>query len=403
MTPDNRIETLLREAHFDPSPPLDERILADAETALTSALLRRRKRWRIAGRLAIVAAIVAGVFAAWRWDTSIDGSRLAWADVVRQISVFRPYTCTTTIQSPQGQTLTYRETHLTLAQRREAFADGSVRVFDLSQSPVRILHLNATQKRAIEETLIGTTAGHDPDFLGMIAQLQASVMADTNTEDRDGHKTQRFHTSNQFNDITIWADVKTQLPIRIEIQHKPGNKIVLSEFDFAPNCDASLFSTTAPAGYTVEKTETDASPPTEKAFLEGLRAVANLLGGDFPPTFEWVAIQKTLGEYVAAKKIRIEDTTTHAADVTKKLRQALRYIELGKMQERMKNFTYAGQGARLGDKNTPIAWWQSRGSKTYHVIHADLTTRDADDAPQPTSKPSTQPTSTPSSSSASTQ
>jgi len=37
------------------------------------------------------------------------------------------------------------------------------------------------------------------------------------------------------------------------------------------------------------------------------------------------------------------------------------------------------------------------------VIYADLTTRDADDAPQPTSKPSTQPTSTPSSSSASTQ
>ena len=49
---------------------------------------------------------------------------------------------------------------------------------------------------------------------------------------------------------------------------------------------------------------------------------------------------------------------------------------------------YAGKGVSLGAADTPIFWYRPKDAKTYRVIYADLSVRDAD---MPPSVPDAQP------------
>ena len=42
---------------------------------------------------------------------------------------------------------------------------------------------------------------------------------------------------------------------------------------------------------------------------------------------------------------------------------------------------YAGKGVSLGAADTPIFWYRPKDAKTYRVIYADLSVRDADTPP----------------------
>lgn len=76
--------------------------------------------------------------------------------------------------------------------------------------------------------------------------------------------------------------------MRIELrQARLGRKIVMEDFEFDVDFDESLFSTTAPEGYAVERVEKAGVNPTQQDLVERLRAVAAFLDGEFPPVFEY--------------------------------------------------------------------------------------------------------------------
>ena len=61
-----------------------------------------------------------------------------------------------------------------------------------------------------------------------------------------GFKTETFE---------VWADKETELPLLIIIQHHNSpepRRIIMSEFDFTTPLDEALFSTEAPAGYSLK-------------------------------------------------------------------------------------------------------------------------------------------------------
>ena len=43
---------------------------------------------------------------------------------------------------------------------------------------------------------------------------------------------------------------------------------------------------------------------------------------------------------------------------------------------------YAGKGVKRESRDRPIFWYKPEGAKKYRVIYADLSTHDADAAPQ---------------------
>ena len=199
------------------------------------------------------------------------------------------------------------------------------------------------------------------------------------------HITKGFHSKNEYNDITVWADVQTKLPVRFEVIHVGrGRKIIISEFEFDVDFNESLFSTTAPEGYTVEKIGKEeiarwtkiAQSSTEEDLVEGLRALAIFLDGEFPPEIELRALQTTLREYIKQNNLSDSEVEEGLAPVSEKWTKAVWYTNKLKGEMEISDFHYAGEGVKLGDSGTPVIWWLPKDSETYRVVYGDLSIKD---------------------------
>ncbi len=201
------------------------------------------------------AALLLGGLITW-FLVGGGNSPLVFADVQKKVHTFKPYSCTTTVQY-EGKTAYSRAVmRLSLARRRELWSNGSIRVFDLSREPISILTLDPKRKLAVEKVLLQTKPASDPDWLRILTQLQDGSETDLGTRKIDGRQARGFKVLTESTNWTIWADSKTGLPVRIElVQKKLKREIVLEKFDFNVDFDKSLFSTTAPKGYTVQKVE----------------------------------------------------------------------------------------------------------------------------------------------------
>jgi len=217
-------------------------------------------------KILAAAASVAVVFTG-QGTWFLPGNRaagIAFADVLEQIRVSGPYACVSTTQYEGKRPFTRRLMRLSLTRRREIWPDGSILVFDLSGQDIKILTLYPKRKIAIEKTILGAGPRRDPDLLAMVAAKRETKAEDLATREIDGRLAQAFHAPHKINDFTVWADARTGLPIRIELrQETAGRTITMHEFEFDVDFDESLFSTTAPDGYTVRKVQQDADAATQ--------------------------------------------------------------------------------------------------------------------------------------------
>ena len=334
-------------------------------------LQRRTVRWS-----AVAAAIVIAFVGVGSWLKLSNGkSGIAFADVLEKISILRPYSCLLTVQS-HGQPADSRHlAYLSLSRRREVLPDGTIRVFDMSQQPVRVLTLHPDRKLAVEETLLNAGPSSDPDFLTAVGRMRNGSAEDLGTKEVEGRLAQGFHRPDGTNDLTIWADAKTGLPIRIEEVHPTfERRIIMSEFAFDVSFDESLFSTEAPAGYTVQKVETDGVNPTEQDLTEGLRVIATLFDGRFPGRLSSPAIREALKGHIRRDGTRPSEEEIKAMQL--KAERALRYITILQQLNKVGELSYVGEGVALGDATTPVLWWKPKASETYRVVYADLSIRD---------------------------
>lgn len=327
-------------------------------------------RW-VASAAAVAAVIALGVMFSF-WDRH---EKLAFGEVLEQIRVFRPYTCTSTTQSEGKPAFAKRIMRLSLSRRREIWPDGRILVFDLSRNPNKTLILIPQNKWAVEKTLTGTRPRSDPDLLRILSAMRDGPARDLGTRKVDGQTAQGFHAPDEVNEWTVWADPKTGLPIRIELfQQTIGRKIVMRDFKFDIDFDKSLFSTTAPKDYTVRKVEKDGTNPTEQDLIEGLRAVAVFLDGNFPPAFDSRELRKVLAEHVKRKKPSASEEEMNS--LSRKVERAVRYVAILEDFKKVGHLRYLGEGVELGDGDSPVLWWCPRASRTYRVIYGDLTVRD---------------------------
>jgi hypothetical protein len=339
-------------------------------------------------KITAATAIIIAVFISVHYSGgSIDGANVAWADVMEQISSFRPYACTHTVYDEGAPTWSCRVMRLSLTQRRQIFPDGRIVVFDLSIP--KSLALYPEKKYAIERTEDMPPAS-DPDIYSITRSMQngslhGNVIQELGVQKIEGHVTKGFRSKDETNDLTVWADVQTKLPVRLEVIHvKTGRKIIISEFEFDVDFDKALFSTTAPEGYTVEKIGKEeiarwtkiAQSTTEEDLVEGLRALAVFLDGQFPPDIELRALQSTLREYIKQNNLSDSEVEKRLAPVSEKWTKAVWYINKLKREMGISDFHYAGEGVKLGDSDTAVIWWLPKDSETYRVIYGDLSVRD---------------------------
>jgi outer membrane lipoprotein-sorting protein len=146
---------------------------------------------------------------------------------------------------------------LSSSQLRVEDESGNIIIQDKSARPMKTLRLNPKSKKANLSINYNFGGSGGIDYLEMLAAMKKYDSEKMGVQEIDGIQAEGFRRRDPFNDITIWADLKTGLPVKVEVVHtKPDQKIVDSNFDFNVKLDPSLFSTQAPEGYEVKETIT---------------------------------------------------------------------------------------------------------------------------------------------------
>jgi outer membrane lipoprotein-sorting protein len=197
---------------------------------------------------------------------------------------------------------------------------------------------------------------------------------DLGEKEINGQKAVGFYVKGLNVDLTIWANKKTSLPIRIEFT-EGKTSTVIKNIEFDVPLEESLVSMEVPAGYTmkdiaihIEETAPDnhLSNATEEDLVESLRIWAEIiLDGAFPDaigTDHFMKQAAVLGYKLAS--LGLPDSGE--MEQFPKGMIFLQEFEFGG------KWGYAGKGVKLGDADKIILWYQPQGSNTYRAIYGDL-------------------------------
>lgn len=203
-----------------------------------------------------------------------------------------------------------------------------------------------------------------------IRKLQDRADESLGEKEIDGRKAIGFRT--RINDTTweVWTDPTTNLPIRIESNGKYGQQI-MSDFAFDVPLDESLFSLTAPDGYTVTEGKANINvAPHEKELLDGLKTYTDIMDGAFPETLA-AALATAMKKYNTPQASHTKD---EIIATQKSLVGIAMFVQ---MPLSGTDVHYVGKGVQFGEAGKPILWYKPPLSTNYRVVYADLTVKDA--------------------------
>ena len=284
----------------------------------------------------------------------------------------------------------------------------------------KVLSLNPATRVAVRidgfESLTELQGGKIPDIGGeIIAQLKQLTAG---SEEPLGKRTigekqaLGFRTKQDEETVDIWVDEMTGDPLLVDFWADSNQpKTRLSNIELNTELDDSLFSLHAPEGYTLipasvtgllKKTEEAIPEPgdDEADLIEGLRLYAESYRGVFPAEphkgdFQAVVGLGRKGNYLLAINDNRKYFSGSLAEVAKKGGEIRTILDHGRAAiDRLKksgSWKYVGKGVKLGDSESPVCWYRSKGSTTYRVVYGDLSIRDVapEDLPEvPKDRPS---------------
>lgn len=394
MRPTDNIEDIVKQAKIKTNAQVDQHVLNDLLNLMPSAdaaaaPATQPSIWRILmktkmTKFAAVAAVIAVI--------AVVSSQLifvtpTFADVVRPILNARTLIYDF-VSGPENEgPLMHDIVAGSRIRRTISTMPNMTMVLDLDNA--RMLHLDNDKKEALYFDLNGPLQSGTQGFLNFIrttiSRLQENPEFSAETlgsKTIDGKKAVGFAAGGQDARIQIWADIKTSLPLRIELGMGPQST-TLKNFRFDVPVDPSLVSMDVPAGYALKESAMDLSDATEEDFIAGLKVWAELfLDGRFPEsiTNDQYMKQVPLLEGAVA---RLNIPAAQAEQMGVAFIKGMMFISLFSVNGH-EQWHYAGSGVRLGDAEKPIFWYRPKDAQNYRVLYGDLRVEDvpADRLPQ---------------------
>ena len=403
MKPPDELKRLIHESEITPGPEADERILHDALNELEKR--RRDNRapldavlWRALmknkmTKFGIVAVLIIAALVAFQFLGNPFGSKLTFASVIEPILNADTASYDIVLSLDGGSTSVTHYAVMGSRYRRTRVVGGEevTTIEDLENGRILTLYNKIAQYIYIEE---------DPStFPNFLENLKNRVLIleddpdytveELGRKQLDGKKVVGFHAYNPAvfgGSITIWADIDTGLPVRIETNYEIDSatygkhKIhdTVKNMKFGLPMDDEIFSMEVPAGYYVlepmtMKEFTQMGMGTEAKFIEGLGLIAEINDGYFPDSVSPDDYQKWISEAVKGLEemnLPKEEIEARLLQITKGLSAYFNFFAPYELSE--DEWTYRGQGVMLGEPGTPIFWYRPQGSETYRVIYGDL-------------------------------
>ncbi len=307
-------------------------------------------------------------------------SALAFAQVIQQFVAVRTLTAKITSQA-EGHTFTMKLEYLEPGWYRITNPWGGIQIMDATQ--FKSLTLIPREKKAIlTETTGAPQQEQGPqNYIEQLRRLQHEASTDLGEKQIDGRITHGFKVDKHSIQWTIWADPETGLPIRVESSMAAfgGTTAVMTDFQFNPILDESLFSLTPPPGYWLETQQVDASPPTEKDLIEALSPWVKFHLKTFPAALSMQEIKPLFSGIMEAQdkaKTRDPEGPAFAKNFNKTFLKMMRGSLFVATMKPENDWHYVGKNVIPGRSDQVLCWWKPAGATTYRVLYADLTLKD---------------------------
>jgi hypothetical protein len=299
---------------------------------------------------------------------------------------------------------------------RSVLPHGDVIIYDYQNG--RTLHLMQRIKRAELTRRIGEPeSAVDFNYLEWMLQLHKKSGSFQGRERLDGKEAYVFLIKEgEFSKRTVWVDVETELPMRIELVSLPHpdedivvpeihlstldfggdgavsrsiiisdsggiqkkSTIVFDNFRWNVDLDQSLFRMEPPEDYALEERTLDVSDRGEKDLIDALSLWASMSYEKFPMDINDLSDPGTLKPLLVRAFDKDGDPAKEldlALEAANRLLKGLMFVQGMKLEG---SWHYSGAGVGLGDAKAPVCWWKPEGSDAYRVVFGDLRAADLD-------------------------
>lgn len=430
-----KIAEILNKLKTTASPELDRRIdnlIKQAEkkqtqTSNTWSIIMKSKTTKFTTAAMVFIAVLIGIN---HFGISIDGTSVAWADILKQIVVAETAEFDLLIEK-DGQVL--QSSHLICkapGKIKQLMPDGTVNIVDFGKYNILILNTNA--KKATLRQISGESSelsqldvfGNFQKRLEKMIHFQDETVENLGLDTIDGQEVIGFRIKvSELDEVigwqgkgtfTVWADTQSKLPIRMEwYDDMYGINTIADKMELNMEVDDHVFDMNVPDGFElkriehkVSKSESMTNPTAidEKRILKGYRGWVFLSDGVFPSSMTMNAIKDldpearmtikqegwgfrpTLNKRIDLGVERFgfteenPPTEEEKKALNKKLQKAMNNAFGGFMAVfRMpadSDWHYAGKDVMMGETDRAIFWYRPMDSKNYRVIYGDLTVED---------------------------
>jgi hypothetical protein len=240
-----------------------------------------------------------------------------------------------------------------------------------------LLALDTEGKTAVYADMAGELGDRHRSYIKfvrqIISQLQNGQVEELGEQVIDGQKAIGFVGRSQNEEVRIWADPETALPIRIEAEIGQEFSFTMKNFEFDAAVDESLVSMDVPDGYTLQEKNIDLGNAAEEDFVESLRIWAEIIGdGTFP---ESIGTQSAMTQM----PVLIQKVTAMQVSEEKGTELGMSFAKgmlFHQILESQGAWNYAGSGVKVGEADKAIFWYLPDGAGTYRVIYGDLSVKD---------------------------
>jgi len=324
---------------------------------------------KMAAAAAIIIAVLIGI--------NPFRSTITFADVIKPILNARTVVYDFIIGDEKSNPVIMHEIVVgTRIRRTISNLPGMTQITDLENG--KMLVLQDADKTAVYVNIKGMLQERTRSYIEFVREVLMELKDNPNVKELgeqeiDGRKAIGFSgRGNNNQELKIWADPKTAVPIRVEL--RIGQLlVVLKNFQFDVPIEASQISMDVPEGYKLEEAEVDFTKGTEEDFIESLRIWAEvLLDGKFPEavgTKQYMTQMPLLGEKLVQSGLSVDE----AGKAGMIFPRGMFFLQL---LETDGKYHYAGKGVKLGEADKAIFWYQPKDSTTYRVIYGDLSVKD---------------------------
>lgn len=273
----------------------------------------------------------------------------------------------------------------------------------------RILYVEPRIKWTLTtECAVGKKNKSEDNFLERLKNLPKEAGNFLGEEELDGQPVSVFEVADKNDQITIWADSGTGLPLLIKIVSEPKEdrdghddiKAVLTLSDFVWNepLDDSLFRLETPEGYEHYHIQLidNSRPVAEQDLVEALRMLTDLSQEAFPDSLSGKDLKSILEklEQPAAAALDLGTGMTLLAGLPEPIRAGkapplVRYLRANQKRMQISRgvkfvtqlstnkipWRYLGKGVRRGERKPVFQYRPERSSTTSRIILGDLSTQ----------------------------